>query len=117
MFGTRCIIIGRTAADIDDEMRVDVLDLGIDVVAEILHPFVLQPDTVEHSLWRFCHAWIVVAFSMMECGAFDDDGSYVFEVDEVGIFHSISERARSGHDGVLELEFTYIDIEISHVFD
>ena len=63
------------------------------MLAEIVNTFVLQSDAVEHAAGCLCHAWVVVAFTRIECGAFDDDAAYVFEIDEVGKFDAVAKCA------------------------
>lgn len=60
-------IIGWTAAtDVHNHIRVDVLNLRIDILNEIVDTLILQTHTVEHALGRLGHSRIVVALAGME---------------------------------------------------
>ena len=103
------IVVGRRAAHIYNHVCVDVLNLRIDVLAEIVYTLVLQAHTIEHTLRGLSHTGIVVALARIECGALNDDATYAVERHEVGKLQSISECSRCGHHGILQFQTAYFN--------
>ena len=108
--GTLGIVFGRTATDVDNHPRVDILNLRIDVGAEIIDTLVLQPHTVEHTRSDFGHTGIVVALAWTQGGSFDDNAANLMQRHEVGKLQSIPESARCGHYRVGEFQVIYLYI-------
>ena len=89
--GALSVVFHGGAADIDDEVGVDILDLGIDVLAEVIDALVLQSDAVEHTAGGLVHAWVVIALAVVEGGALDDDGAYLVEWYEVLKLYAVAD--------------------------
>ena len=107
--GTLGIIVWRRTAYVDNHIGVDILNLRIDVLAEVVYTLVLQTYAVEHTLGCFCHTWVVVALSWIERGTLDDDAADAVEWHKVGKLQTISECSRCGHYGILQLQTAYFN--------
>lgn len=105
--GTGSIVVGRRTTDIDDEVRIDILNLWIDVLTEIVYALILQSHTIKHSLRCFDHTGIIVALSRRLCGSLYDDGAYLFQRHQVLELQAVTERSTGGHHGVGELQLIY----------
>ena len=106
--GTLGIVVGRGTAHVNDDVRADIFDFRIDVTAEIVHPFVLQPHTIEHSRSGFHHTRVVVALAGMQGGAFHDDAAQLMKWYKIGKLWSVAKRPGSGHHGILQLQSIYL---------
>ena len=96
--------------NIDNHICINVLNLRIDVFAEIIHTFVLQSHTIEHALWSFSHTRIIITLTRFQSSTFHDNTTDFFQWYEIGKFQTISECAGSCHYRVLQLQIMYIYI-------
>ena len=106
--GALGIVLRRRAADIDNHIGVDVLNLRVDVLAEIVDTLVLQSHTVQHALCRLGHTGIVIALACMEGSAFDDDASQTVQGYEVLKLQPVAESPARRHHWVLQRQCAYI---------
>ena len=105
---TLSIVIRRRAADVDNHIGVNILDLRIDVFAEVINALVLKAHTVEHAHRRLSHARIVVALTWMQSGSLHDDTAQLVERHKILKLKSIAEGARGRHHGILQLQILYL---------
>ena len=57
-------IVGLAGAThVDHDASVEILDAGIDVGNEVIHPLVLQAHGIEHATGSLHHAWIGIALA------------------------------------------------------
>ena len=99
---TRSIILRRGAADIDYHIRIDILDLWINMLTEIIDTFILQSYTVEHTLSRLHHTGIIVSLTGIEGGALHDDTSNTVERHKISKLQPVAKRARGRHHGIFQ---------------
>ena len=74
------------SAHVDNHIGINVLDLRINVRAEILHTLVLQTYAVEHALRRFSHTRIVVSLARLQGSALHDNTANLLQRNEIGKF-------------------------------
>ena len=102
------IALRRVSAHVYDHIGIDVLNLRIDVLAEVLHTLVLKSHTVEHSLWSFSHAWIVISLAWFQGSTLYDDTSDFLQRNEISKLQSVAESSRCSHHWILQLQILYI---------
>ena len=80
------ITLRRMSAHVDNHIGINVLNLRINVRAEILHTLVLQTYAVEHALRRFSHTRIVVSLARLQGSALHDNTANLLQRNEIGKF-------------------------------
>ena len=93
---------------VDYHIGVDILDLRIDMLAEIIYALILQAHTVEHSLWCLCHSGIVIALARLQRGALYNNAAYLVKRYKIGKLQSVTKSSRGCHHGILEFQMMYI---------
>ena len=80
------------------------------MLAEIVHPLVLQPHAVEHTAGRLRHAGVVVALTWLQRRTLHDNTANTVEWHQVGKLQAVAEGARGRHHGILQREIPYLYI-------
>lgn len=93
LFAYGNIVVGTGTGYIDHYICIQILNTGVNVFDKVVYTLVLEAYGIEHTGRRFGHAWIWIAFTRIQSGAFYDKSSKAIEVDEVGEFFSITEGA------------------------
>ena len=102
------IILGTNAGDIHNHVGADILNLRIDMLAEVIHTLVLKTYAIEHSLCRLCHTGIGISLAGLQRSAFDDDTANIFQVHEILELQTVAECSAGGHYGIAELKACYV---------
>src|SRR5687768_1314837 len=98
------VLVNGRAADVDEDDRAPIPQLGQHLAYEAVNPDSLQPDRVEHAGRRFDDAGWCVAFARLEEQAFDRDAAERGEIDDVAVLEAVSETAAGGNQRVGKLE-------------
>ena len=84
------------------------------MLTEVVYPFVLKSDGIEHTRRGLCHTRIRVSLTRMQRRSLDEYPTKTVEVDEVTVFEPVTKGPRGGHHGVLNREPTadmYLSLE------
>ena len=98
------IILRTGTGHIHNHIGVDVLNLRINVLAEIIHSLVLQSNAVEHSRCGLSHTRIRISLTRVQCGSLNDDTTQVFQIDEICKLQTVAECTGSGHHRILQIQ-------------
>ena len=96
------IVLRRRPAHVDDHVRVDILDLGVDLLTEIVHTLVLQTHAVQHSTGRLRHPGVVITLAGLQRRTLHDNAANTVQRHQVGKLQTVAEGARGRHHGILQ---------------
>ena len=109
------VLVERRAADVDDDDRAALAQLGQPLRDEAVDADALQADRVQHAGRRFDDARRRVSFALGEEQSLDRDAAERRQVDDVGVLDAVAEAAARGDQRIGERQRSDLERKIHSV--
>src|SRR5207249_1120672 len=98
------VLVNRASANVDDDSRAAIAQLGELLGDESPHADALQSNGVQHAGGRLDNPGCRVTFALGEEEAFHRDAAKRCQVDDIGVLDPVAEAAARGDEGVAKSE-------------